>query len=42
MFTVWLGDLGRHGTGTIYQKLSQKYKNSAKKPTQVQKPKALM
>ncbi|KAI4799875.1 hypothetical protein KUCAC02_016414 [Chaenocephalus aceratus] len=29
-----LGDLGRHGTGTIYQKLSQKYKNAAKKPTQ--------
>ncbi|XP_034071055.1 uncharacterized protein LOC117545407 [Gymnodraco acuticeps] len=29
-----LGDLGRHGTGTIYQKRSQKYKNAAKKPTQ--------
>ncbi|XP_034067934.1 uncharacterized protein LOC117543645 isoform X1 [Gymnodraco acuticeps] len=29
-----LGDLGRHGTGTIYQKLSQKYKSAAKKPTQ--------
>ncbi|KAF3837943.1 hypothetical protein F7725_009711, partial [Dissostichus mawsoni] len=27
-------DLGRHGTGTIYQKLSQKYNNAAKKPTQ--------
>ncbi|KAK1902031.1 Autophagy-related protein 2 [Dissostichus eleginoides] len=35
-----LGDLGRHGTGTIYQKLSQKYKNAAKKPTQDPKDKA--
>ncbi|XP_032365949.1 uncharacterized protein LOC116684162 [Etheostoma spectabile] len=29
-----LGDLGRHGTGPVYEKLSQRFKRTACKPTQ--------
>ena len=32
---LWAGDLGRHGTGPVYDRLTQKFKITARKPTQV-------
>jgi len=35
LYSLMTGDLGRHGRGALYKRLSKKYKRVAQKPTQV-------